>query len=179
MSAPYTLAPDEKIIHEVHKHPVSLLAPFAVGLLCIGLVPFIPFIIGGAASLVVGLPGGALATLTGVLMAALMLIGLLIMWMAYTLHHKSRLIITDQNLVVIEQKGLFNRRVVQMALMNLEDVKSSRTGMLATMFDYGSVEIQTASEDDARFTHAPHPAMLVDECLQAQEDFFKTHPERG
>lgn len=54
------------------------------------------------------------------------------------------LIVTDRRLVDIEQAQLFSRSIAELQLEDVEDVNSKVEGLFATIFGYGTVEIQTA-----------------------------------
>jgi hypothetical protein len=57
-------------------------------------------------------------------------------------------IITDRRLVDIDQEQLFYRRVSGLALENVEDVSAVIQGFFPTLFSYGTVEVQTAGEQN-------------------------------
>lgn len=56
-------------------------------------------------------------------------------------------IITDQRIVDIDQRSVFSREVSETALANIQDVTYKVEGILATVFNYGTVEVQTAGAD--------------------------------
>lgn len=55
-------------------------------------------------------------------------------------------IVTNRRILNIEQKGLFNRVVAEQRLYRIQDVASELKGILPTLFNYGTVHIQTAGE---------------------------------
>ena len=55
-------------------------------------------------------------------------------------------IVTDQRIINIEQKGLFNRVIAEHSLDKIQDVSGEQKGIFQTLFSYGSVHIQTAGE---------------------------------
>lgn len=59
-------------------------------------------------------------------------------------------IVTSHRILNIEQKGLFARTVSEQKLSRIQDVTSEVKGIFATMFNFGTVFIQTAGEQ-ARF----------------------------
>lgn len=56
-------------------------------------------------------------------------------------------IVTNDRIMNIEQHGLFGRTVSELDLSNIQDVTSEIKGILATVFNYGEVHIQTAAEE--------------------------------
>ena len=55
-------------------------------------------------------------------------------------------IVTDQRIVNIEQRGLFNREIAEQDLDRIQDVSGLQKGVLQTFFSFGDVHIQTAGE---------------------------------
>lgn len=55
-------------------------------------------------------------------------------------------IVTDRRMVDIDQEQLFFRRISQLNLEDVEDVTSVVKGFFPSIFDYGSLEVQTAGE---------------------------------
>ena len=53
-------------------------------------------------------------------------------------------IVTNERITNVEQKGLFARTVSETRFFRVQDVTSEVNGILATMFGYGEVFIQTA-----------------------------------
>lgn len=67
-------------------------------------------------------------------------------------------IITNQRLMKIEQIGFFNRIVSELDIKRIQDITSEVNGMTGTMFGFGDVHVQTASEDRGfNLMSIPHP----------------------
>lgn len=63
---------------------------------------------------------------------------------AWVNHYYSLLIVTDERIIEIIQKGLFARHINEMTFEQIEDVSCKTQGILNTFFDVGDLEIQTA-----------------------------------
>lgn len=55
-------------------------------------------------------------------------------------------IITNQRIIVVEQKGLFEKSISEANLDKIQDISTHIAGLFPTILGYGSVIIQTASE---------------------------------
>jgi uncharacterized membrane protein YdbT with pleckstrin-like domain len=55
-------------------------------------------------------------------------------------------IVTDQRIINIEQRGMFNREIAEHDLDKIQDVSGLQKGFFQTMFSYGDVHVQTAGE---------------------------------
>lgn len=93
------------------------------------------------------------------------------------------LIITDSRLVNIEQNGLFNRQISQVDLLRVQDVSTSVKGIIPTMFNYGSVVVQTAGESnsthpgssDFTMLSLPNPQHIAQTILRLNQELIGSH----
>lgn len=53
-------------------------------------------------------------------------------------------IITDQRIIDIDQRNVFSREVSETYLLNIQDITYKTEGILATLFNYGTLIVQTA-----------------------------------
>jgi len=98
----------------------------------------------------------------------LFILGLMIVaWMNFYL---DVYIVTDKRLVDIHQEGLFNRNLSAVDLVDVEDVKADVKGFLATYFNFGTVNVQTAGElQNIQFTDVPEPYKLARKVMDYHE----------
>jgi uncharacterized membrane protein YdbT with pleckstrin-like domain len=90
-----------------------------------------------------------------------------------TVYRKNRLIVTDRNITQVLQYGLFNRKISQLNMVNVEDVTSKQNGMLANMFGFGELIIETAGEQsNFHFTNCPNPGYYAKIILNAREELL-------
>ncbi|MBI4426079.1 MAG: PH domain-containing protein [Candidatus Kerfeldbacteria bacterium] len=85
-------------------------------------------------------------------------------WLDYYL---DVLIVTNERVVRIEQKGLFNRTVADLTLDRVQDVTVETKGFVQTFLHYGSLHLQSAGERE-RFTFSdiPDPELVKAEILR-------------
>lgn len=89
------------------------------------------------------------------------------------IYRQNRLIVTDRNITQILQYGLFNRKVSQLNMVNVEDVTSIQKGMFSTMFGFGELKIETAGEQsNFHFTYCPRPGYYAKVILNAREQIL-------
>ena len=86
-------------------------------------------------------------------------------------------IVTDHRIIDSEQLGLFNRTVAELNIVKVQDVEVKVEGLIATFFNFGNVEIQTAGEDkNFLFKNVPNPIGVKDMIIRAQRHFLASHP---
>lgn len=67
-------------------------------------------------------------------------------WLCWYFDH---FIVTNQRIVNVNQKRLFARSVSETGLFNVQDVTYEISGLLASIFNYGTVKVLTASVNDS------------------------------
>lgn len=87
----------------------------------------------------------------------------------FTTWYFTALVVTDRRSIYFRQRGLFDRHVAEVPYRSLQDISYHRSGMSATMADYGTVVIQSASSTQRLEARAlRHPQRIVDTIRQAQ-----------
>lgn len=77
-------------------------------------------------------------------------------------------IVTDQRIIDIDQLGLFRRNIAELDCRMVQDIDSDKSGVLETIFDFGTVTVQTAGERPNFTFHAvPHPDRMVERIRDA------------
>lgn len=163
---------DEKKLCEVGKHPF--------GIIVLYIQAFIG-IIGGLGFLFFLLPSvvddpESIFNAVFIFGFVVLVVTAMIVIAATYVYRQSRLIVTDRNITQILQRGLFNRQVSQLNLVNVEDVTSVSNGLLSTIFGYGEINIETAGEQaNFKFTYCPRPNYYAKVILEAREKILGQH----
>ncbi len=100
-------------------------------------------------------------------------------WLDYYL---DAFILTNERLVRIDQRGLFNRTVGTIGLDRIQDVTIETRGMIGTFLKYGDIIVQSAGEVSAfRFTRLANPEAVKTAILNEAERFTKdrAQPEKA
>jgi len=84
--------------------------------------------------------------------------------------------VTTDRIVSIEQEGLFSRTISEVDLYKIQDVTSEVNGFLPTVFNYGTIYIQTATEKERFvFEQVPNPNEIRERILGLAEEDRKYH----
>lgn len=82
----------------------------------------------------------------------------LALFMMWTHNYLDMLVITNKRIVDIEQRTLFSRHTATLHFEQMEDMTVETRGVLATMFGFGDLYIQTAGESrEISIKAIPHP----------------------
>jgi len=135
---------DEEIIEEVRRHPIVLIKSFFwvfIGFVIVVLI-FIIFKASGIFSLAFFL--------------------WLIFGGIYGLYHyyiwrRDAYILTDSRVIIREQESFFSKRVSEAKYDDITDVTYRVKGFFATLFNFGTVMVQTPSSDPLKLVNIAKP----------------------
>lgn len=148
----FELEPGEEIIQSVRVHPfvlASRLAPFV-------LMFFVPAFLSLLFSVFASASPQAAGALSGISLGHfsrfLTGVWLLGIWMGaftvFTQYYLTVWVVTNMRIVDIRQLSFFNRTVSSFLLARVQDVTTDTSGLLATLFHYGRLSVETAGKDE-------------------------------
>ncbi len=165
----------ERIMCIVHQHPFGIIYIYILSFICLTLALF------GISVMLPNFGVGTInyGTIALISVLAVFIVGL-ILSLATFVYRKSKLTVTDKNVVQIIQNGLLNRKVSQLSLANVEDVTSEQKGIFSNLFSYGVLNIETAGEQtNFYFNYCPNPHRVAKIILHAKDDFMNTTGQAG
>lgn len=162
---------DEKIYLVIREHPILLWfrLTLIIFLFIIGVVAqiFVPRILPDFFS---ELALGVISLLFYIYYLGILLGALLV----FVFYYLSLQIITDRRMVDVDQSGLFRRKVTEIQIENVEEVTSKAHGLLATIFGFGNVLVQTSSaNNEFEFENVAHPEQVKKLILDIYEQHRK------
>lgn len=166
------LGDDEHVICDIRRHPFGLIILYAASaFLLLFFVLAIVFFLPNLTSMSSSTYGAA--SIIFIVLLALLGISLFI---ATAVYRESRLIVTNKDITQIIQYGLFNRKMSQLSLANVEDVTSDQDGIFPTYVNYGTLKVETAGEQaNFHFIFCPNPGAVASAILEAREKFLEEH----
>ena len=145
ISSELLILPNEKVIFRVHPHWLVLAVPEAcLGIVTVLSIKYLPIVLKAMG------PGFA-GTIWLVLTGAFVFVGIAIFldWLC-TVYYLT-------NLRLIDERGIFGKRIVSISLDNVQDVTCT-FGIWGRIFGFGDVEIESAGTyGKIIFELAPHP----------------------
>lgn len=169
------LEPDEQELAVVKRHPIGIVGIYLESLL--GLLVVMGLGIAVAPDFLNDLSPQAYRILIAVIVFGLAIL-IFFLFVATYVYRQCRLLITDRSLVQILQKSLFIRKVSRLSFSNVEDVTAEQRGILASIFNYGTLHIQTAgAEENFEFTYCPAPNRYADQIIEARQRYAQSLEE--
>ena len=152
---------NEELLAEIRKHPIGLFFILVTGF-------FITAVILVAAGLLAthlsdlsldavdsGSSIQGIIIVIGVVLAALSIFMTLIVAILY---RSNVVFVTNEKIAEVMYVSIFNRRIMQLGIGNVEDITVTQKGILPRLFDYGGLIIETAGEiKNPAFTYVPKP----------------------
>lgn len=106
------------------------------------------------------------------------LIGIIVLAYAIQLHnyYLSKQILTNMRIIDYDQRGLFKAEVNETFLDNIENINFVQNTIWQTVFQFGSVDVQTAgqktelSTSGVVFENVPHPKKVTELISRLSQD---------
>jgi len=161
----FTQNPGEKVEFSLRRHPIVFLGPILVFLVLAAIPYGAKLIIFGDAPLVLSHPFLHIGLR---LFVSIYYLSIWIFFFSqFTDYYLDINIVTNDRILDIEQKGLFGRSVSELDLTRVQDVHSEIKGIIPTMLNYGTVEVQTAaSEENFKFEQVSNPHRVRQRILE-------------
>lgn len=154
---------NERILKEIRKDPFGLVIIYVIG----GLVTFALFVIMliMASSIdvdsVTAGTGISSSSFRSVVIGAgffLTVLSVIITAVAAFLYRNNVVLITSEKVAQMLYVSLFNRKISQLSIADVQDVTVKQQGIFAHIFKYGTLVIETAGEqENYTFTFTPDP----------------------
>ncbi len=89
------------------------------------------------------------------------------LFLSFAAYYLDIFVVTNERVVHIEQKNLFNRVIAEVRLSRIQDITITIAGLFPTMLHYGDIRIQTAAEvSEFAFTQVTRPERLKELIMQ-------------
>jgi uncharacterized membrane protein YdbT with pleckstrin-like domain len=134
----------EQVIHTIRKHWIMLLRD-SIGTAVLGIMPLFLFGIISFSGFFPSVHADGYAAFGVALWILLIWITLAIIWTNYYL---DMWILTNRRMFVIEQVGLFDRRVSTWNLERVQQITVRHENILETFLGYGTLTVETAGHSD-------------------------------
>jgi len=166
-----TLRPQEETITVIRRHWINIAGPI-IGCSLLALVPlvlplttYLPQFIGVELAL-------PLITFLTICFWMVILAFFLVAWVDY---YFDTWIITTERVLDVNQVHLFRREIAEYSIGRIQNVSVRIPTIVATLLNYGNVEVETAGEKSFDITAIPKPEQ-VKELLVRQSQVYQASP---
>lgn len=151
---------NERLVTEIRKHFVGLLIILLTGAFVIlAMLVIIGFAAAVNTDSLVGVEDTSGVKALLVVLGFLLIIGSAIAtFIAAFLFQSNVIYVTNEKIAQVLYISLFNRKISQLSIGDVQDVTVTQKGILAHAFNYGTLVIETAGEQqNYTFTYVPNP----------------------
>lgn len=151
----------EELVAEIRKHPFGLFIIDLLGFAISALLAIIPIVLAfnldffqlGDSSNASAARG--VLIIIGVLLGSLSIVATLISAMLY---RNNVIYVTSDKIAQVLYTSLFNRKISQLSIGDVQDVTVTQKGIFSRIFNFGTLVIETAGEQqNYTFTYIPEP----------------------
>lgn len=165
---------NEEFLLEIRKHPFGLFLIQILGFIVSVLLGIIPIAIAFNLNFFQIADG----TNTSAIKAILIFTGLVLSLLAFGATFITALIykydviyVTNEKVAQVLYTSIFSRKLTQLGIGEVQDVSVSQSGIFPRLFDYGTLTIESAGEQqNYTFTYVPHPYPSSRTIVMAHED---------
>ena len=144
----YPGQPKDEITQHVFFKSVFAITPFLFASLILGLVSLYGIYYGARYQPKVSQQVAGLPLNVAFLSLIMLIVTVLLTWGVVWVWRRNRIVVTNEHIVDIDQRGIFNKKVSTLSLVKIQDVTAKVRGPWQTLFQYGTVIIQTAGEKE-------------------------------
>lgn len=171
--------PDEHLLGEVRKHPFGLFAIIATGgTVAFALMMFLMVLPLLIRTDPIGL-GIDIASIRAAAVAVgffLTILAVIMTGIAAYLYQANVVIVTSEKITQLDYLTIFNRKISQLSIGDVQDVSVKQLGVFARIFNYGTLTIETAGEQqNYTFTFTPNPYETSKIIVGSHEENLKKY----
>lgn len=171
---------EEDIVIFVRRHFVAFLGQFLLSSVLL-LIPVVILVLIYFFGDIKILSRGLIANFATLIFSAYYLVAITFTFISWLSFYYSVYIVTKLEIIEITQVGFFGRKVSQLSLLRVQDVTSSIKGFLPTLFSFGDVLIETASEQKESFLllTVPHPQEISSKIMALHDEVVEREGRKG
>ncbi len=169
---------EEQLVTEIRKHPVGLVIVLLTGGFVILMLMLVGIFFGVVDfDAVLGIEEANGLRPLFIILSFFMIIGTAIMtFIAAFLYQSNVIFVTSEKIAQVLYSSLFNRKISQLSIGDVQDVTVTQKGLLAHFFNYGTLVIETAGEqENYKFSYVPHPYQVSKYIVGAHENNLKEY----
>lgn len=168
---------NEVLISEIRKHPFGLFVIYFIGaIVAVALAA-------GMSALAFATEGDPLETGTNlssaqpfvVIIGTILIVATIIMTLiAAYLYVSDVVLVTNEKISQFLHRTIFDRKISQLSIGDVQDVTVSQRGLFSRLFNYGTLVIETAGEQqNYTFIYTPNPYERAKDIVGAHEENLK------
>lgn len=170
---------DEQLVYEIRKHPIGLIliyfTGFFIALTLIAAFFGTTFFLDND-PLGTGVNSEPLRSPLIILGTILILLTLLMTFIGAYIYQSNVVLVTSEKLTQVVYRTIFDRKISQLSIGDVQDTTVDQKGILSRIFNYGTLIVETAGEQqNYTFTYVPRPYEASKAVVHAHEENLKEY----
>jgi len=170
---------DEQLVGEIRKHPFGLLLIYlggtAVSIVMLVVLAIVPALLTSDPT-GTGLDIGSMRSIMVAVSFLLVVLTIIMTAIAAYLYNSNVVIVTSEKITQMIYRTIFDRKISQLSIGDVQDVTVSQRGIFAHIFNYGTLTIETAGEQqNYTFTYTPNPYETAKLIVGSHEENLKKY----
>lgn len=170
---------NEELVWEIRKHPFGLFIIYFSGA-AISAIIFTFLVLGpmlfSQDFLGLGIELGAIRPILIAIGFVLTIGGLIGTSIGAYLYQANVVLVTSEKIAQLLYTSLFDRKISQLSIGDVQDVSIQQKGIFARMFNYGTLVVETAGEqNNYTFTYTPQPYETGKMIVNSHEENLKAY----
>lgn len=169
---------NEELVLEIRKDPFGLFLILATGgFVMVALAVATGFLMGPSSARLLGIDAiDSLRPVIAIASFLLVVFTAVATFIGAFLYRSNVIFVTNEKIAQVLYVSLFNRKISQLSIGDVQDVTVTQKGILAHIFDYGTLVIETAGEQsNYTFTFVPEPYAVSRGIVGAHENNLKQY----
>lgn len=169
---------DERLLLEIRKHPFGLFLIYLIGTFVTisMLVVAVMVVIFANNGSNYGYDFSSLQMPVILVTFLMAVLSLVMTGVGSYLYKTNVILVTSDKLSQLLNRTIFDRKISQLSIGDVQDVTVSQKGIFAHLFNYGTIVIETAGEqENYNFTYAPNPYECAKIIVGAHESNLKEY----
>lgn len=170
---------NEALICEIRKHPFGLFVVYFIGSfvsLALLVVTVVLATLSTGDPLEAGVELSPAQPIIVLLGGVLMVITIIMTAIAAYLYHSDVVLVTTEKISQFIHRTIFDRKISQLSIGDVQDVTVSQKGLFARMFNFGTLVIETSGEQqNYTFTYTPDPYEKAKNIVGSHEENLKKY----
>jgi hypothetical protein len=169
---------NEDLVMEIRKHKFGLALILLTGVFVV--ITLLGISIAASSNSILNALGlgdlAAVRSIVIVLILVLLIGSVLITAIAVFLFVSSVIFVTSEKIAQVIYVSLFHKKISQLSIGDIQDVTVSKKGIFAHIFNYGTLVVETAGEQqNYTFTYVPDPYQVSKQIVGAHERNLVLH----
>lgn len=143
---------DEKIVCEIRKHSFGLFIIYLLGgvisFILFGALVLLPYILDASSGQDLGIDMSRIAPILALVGLLLTSASLVVTAITGYLYQNNVVLATSEKIAQQLYRTLFDKKISQLSIGDIQDVTVSQKGVFAKIFNYGTLVIETAGEQN-------------------------------